>query len=74
MDEHTPEYKVLRQARKDLGLYLAPVAEAVALSVPHLSRIERGERVPSVKVADRLARFYRARLRTVDANRLLRAS
>jgi transcriptional regulator with XRE-family HTH domain len=38
----------LRQIRLDRGLTLARLAEVTGLSAAHLSRIETGERQPSV--------------------------
>lgn len=72
MSNRPPEYEVMRRHREELELPLEKVCEAVSLSVPYLSRVERGLRAPSVKVADRLADFYARRSRPVDPNRLLR--
>lgn len=45
----------LRRARLSGGFRLADVAEAVGVSIPHVSKIERGQNVPSIETADRLA-------------------
>jgi transcriptional regulator with XRE-family HTH domain len=48
----------LLDARRRLGLTLAEVATSTGISVTHLSRLERGERQPSVGVLLQLARSY----------------
>lgn len=48
----------LRQARLDRGLTLSRLAEATGLSTAHLSRIETGDRQPSVGSLLQLARAY----------------
>lgn len=49
----------LLEARRRLGLTLAEAAAAIGVSVTHLSRVERGERQPSIGVLIELARSYR---------------
>jgi len=48
----------LREARRQRGLTLASVAERVGVSGAHLSRLEKGERQPSIGVLLELARAY----------------
>jgi transcriptional regulator with XRE-family HTH domain len=48
----------LLEARRRLGLTLAEAATLNGVSVTHLSRLERGERQPSIAVLIRLARGY----------------
>lgn len=48
----------LLEARRQRGWTLAEAAEANGVSVTHLSRLERGERQPSVGVLIQLARSY----------------
>ncbi|MGH7121076.1 MAG: helix-turn-helix domain-containing protein [Acetobacteraceae bacterium] len=48
----------LLDARRRLGLTLAEVAASTGISVTHLSRLERGERQPSIGVLLQLARSY----------------
>ena len=48
----------LLAARRRLGLTLARAAASAGVSVTHLSRLERGERQPSVGVLIQLARSY----------------
>ena len=45
----------LRAERLDTGLTLADVAEYVGIDKSHLSLIERGQRMPSVEVLERIA-------------------
>jgi transcriptional regulator with XRE-family HTH domain len=48
----------LRRLRHDRKVTLSDVSDATGISVPMLSRMERGERLPSDDTLDRLARFY----------------
>ncbi|POT56312.1 XRE family transcriptional regulator [Citrobacter amalonaticus] len=48
----------LRKLRKSHGFTLLHVATGVHVDPATLSRIERGEQVPSVELAERLARFF----------------
>lgn len=48
----------LRQLRRERGATLATVAEGVGVSATHLSRLEKGERLPSVGLLLELARSY----------------
>lgn len=48
----------LLQARRSLGLTLSEAAARNGVSVTHLSRLERGERQPSIAVLIKLARAY----------------
>lgn len=48
----------LREARRQRDLTLATVAERVGVSGAHLSRLEKGERQPSIGVLLELARAY----------------
>ncbi|MBN3454904.1 XRE family transcriptional regulator [Mycolicibacterium sp.] len=49
----------LAQARRGLGLTLADAASQAGVSVAHLSRIERGDRQPSIGLLIELGRAYR---------------
>lgn len=48
----------LRQARKDRGKTLAEVAGEIGIDQGNLSRIERGEQLPSRDLARRLFDYY----------------
>jgi transcriptional regulator with XRE-family HTH domain len=48
----------LRQVRQDRGLTLTQLAQATGISIAHLSRIEKGERQPSIGSLLQLARAY----------------
>lgn len=48
----------LRQARESRGLTLKDVANGVSMDPGNLSRVERGEQVPSKEVVEALARFF----------------
>lgn len=48
----------LLEARRRLGLTLVEAAALIGVSVTHLSRMERGERQPSIAVLIQLARGY----------------
>ncbi|MEV8611738.1 cupin domain-containing protein [Amycolatopsis sp. NPDC051373] len=48
----------LQQLRTDRGLTLTHLAELTGISVAHLSRLERGERQPSIGSLLQLARTY----------------
>lgn len=49
----------LRKLRKSHGLTLSHVATGVKIDPATLSRIERGEQVPSVELAERLVHFFK---------------
>lgn len=53
---------VIKRHRKRLKMTLADVASATGLSMAHVSRIERGERAPSLGVLFQLSRAYRVPL------------
>jgi transcriptional regulator with XRE-family HTH domain len=48
----------LRQVRLDRGLTLTQLAQLTGISIAHLSRIEKGERQPSIGSLLQLARAY----------------
>jgi transcriptional regulator with XRE-family HTH domain len=48
----------LRQVRLDRGLTLTQLAQVTGISIAHLSRIEKGERQPSIGSLLQLARAY----------------
>lgn len=50
---------LLRHARKAQGLTLEAVADAVGVTHPHLSKIERGHAVPSLDLVVRLAELLK---------------
>jgi quercetin dioxygenase-like cupin family protein len=52
----------LAQARRDLGLTLTDAASQAGVSAAHLSRIERGDRQPSIGLLIELGRAYRMSL------------
>ncbi len=45
----------LRELRLERGLTLRATAEAAGMSLPYLSEIERGRKLPSLDVLERLA-------------------
>ncbi|MEU0588277.1 helix-turn-helix domain-containing protein [Streptomyces sp. NPDC006132] len=47
--------EALRQAREEAGLSQGAVAAAIGVGPDYVSKLERGERCPSVKVAQLLA-------------------
>lgn len=49
---------LLREARMRRQLTLHEVADAVGIDTGNLSRIERGQQVPSQSLAERLAKFF----------------
>lgn len=48
----------LRELRRQRGITLSALAEQVGLSAPHLSRLEKGERQPSIGTLLQIARVY----------------
>jgi transcriptional regulator with XRE-family HTH domain len=48
----------LRELRSERGLTLSELAEQTGISAPHLSRLEKGERQPSIGALLQLARVY----------------
>ncbi|MGH9062091.1 MAG: helix-turn-helix domain-containing protein [Acidimicrobiales bacterium] len=48
----------LRELRRDRGLTLSSLSEQTGISGPHLSRLEKGERQPSIGALLQLARAY----------------
>jgi transcriptional regulator with XRE-family HTH domain len=60
-DQDDPEKRVaarLRELRRGRGLTLATLAEWTGISAAHLSRMEKGERQPSIGSLIQLARAY----------------
>ena len=43
----------LRELRSERGITLSALAEQTGISAPHLSRLEKGERQPSIGALDR---------------------
>ena len=60
-DRRTGGWPPLRAVRIGLGLSLADVAAQADITVSHLSRIETGQRAPSITVLTRLAHVLRLR-------------
>ncbi|MFC0449843.1 helix-turn-helix domain-containing protein [Rhodococcus jostii] len=56
LDEETAHH--LRETRTRHGLTLAEVAERIGVSTTHMSRLERGQRQPSIGVLRQLAAVY----------------
>lgn len=52
----------LRKLRKSHGYTLSHVAVGVQVDPATLSRIERCEQVPSVELAERLAKYYKGEI------------
>lgn len=52
----------LRTLRKAQGYTLSQVATAVDIDPANLSRIERGQQIASLEVAERLVEFYSGRI------------
>lgn len=52
----------LRKLRKSHGMTLSHVAIGVQVDPATLSRIERCEQVPSIELAERLARFFQGEI------------
>jgi putative transcriptional regulator len=52
----------LRILRKSQGVTLSHVAAAVEIDPANLSRIERGQQIASLEVAERLVQFYSGRI------------
>ncbi|NMW27053.1 helix-turn-helix transcriptional regulator [Citrobacter freundii] len=52
----------LRNVRKAHGFTLQHVAECVQVNQATLSRIERLEQVPSIDLAERLAKFFKGEI------------
>jgi transcriptional regulator with XRE-family HTH domain len=60
-DQDDPEKRVaarLRELRRERGLTLATLADWTGISAAHLSRMEKGERQPSIGSLIQLARAY----------------
>jgi len=61
-EKHTVDYislgDKLRQKRSGLGLTQANVSEQLAISESFYGHIERGDRIASMEIYVRLARFY----------------
>lgn len=53
---------LLRKLRKSHGMTLSHVAIGVQVDPATLSRIERCEQVPSIELAERLARFFQGEI------------
>lgn len=58
MQKYTPEELRLRHGYN----HQAEAADAMGISRSYYNEIERGVRVPSYKMAQRIARFYRVRI------------
>lgn len=56
----------LREARKRRKLTLQQVGQAVGIDVGNLSRIERGQQVPTPALAGRLYEFYEGQVNWPD--------
>lgn len=52
----------VRKARKERGLTQERLAEIVGVSSTYIGFIEQGQRVPSIKTADKLARVLKITL------------
>jgi transcriptional regulator with XRE-family HTH domain len=48
----------LRELRRERGITLNALSELVGISAPHLSRLEKGERQPSIGALLQIARVY----------------
>ena len=48
----------LRELRSERGITLSALAEQTGISAPHLSRLEKGERQPSIGALLQIARVY----------------
>ena len=48
----------LRELRRERGITLTALSELVGISAPHLSRLEKGERQPSIGTLLQIARVY----------------
>jgi transcriptional regulator with XRE-family HTH domain len=48
----------LRELRRERGITLSALSELVGISAPHLSRLEKGERQPSIGTLLQIARVY----------------
>lgn len=53
---------ILRNLRKSYGFTLQYVANEIRVNAATLSRVERYQQIPSVKLAERLARFYQGKI------------
>jgi ribosome-binding protein aMBF1 (putative translation factor) len=58
INKANPMKSPLRQAREKRGLTLKDVASGVSMDPGNLSRVERGEQVPSKDIVEALARFF----------------
>lgn len=56
----------LKECRKRHGLSLQFVSGELGISASHLSRIERGQQVPSPNLAERLSEFFDGEIREVE--------
>ena len=57
--------EMLRRLRHEKGATLSEVADATGVSIPMLSRMERGERLPSSETLKALSSYYGASARTL---------
>jgi transcriptional regulator with XRE-family HTH domain len=57
--------KSLREARIDLGLTLEDIYKGTGISIPHISEIERGVRVPTESQLERLEFLYGMKIKFV---------
>ena len=60
----------LRELREGLGLPLRAVAEATAMDLAHLHKIEQGQRLPTEDQARRLAEFFKLDETETQARRI----
>ena len=56
MDKKRNVGKLLREQRKNIPLSLRQLSEISGVSLAHLARIERGERVPSLSILQKIAK------------------
>ncbi len=61
--EIVPDYaEIIRKAREKKGLKLEDLAKAIAEAESEMHKIERGELVPEIKVAEKLEKFLGIKL------------
>lgn len=56
----------LRSLRKSQGMTLSRVAKEVDIDPGNLSRIERGQQIASLDVAERLVRFFSGQINELE--------
>ena len=52
----------IQRARKERGITQERLAEMIGVSTGYIGFIEQGQRVPSVKTADKIARILKVKL------------